>query len=337
MGNDLYIIGNGFDIHHGLKSRYSDYRRWLKGYRQTLYRHIKLFYGSPNYVWWRDFEEHLADIRFDKYLPFLLSLTPTEQRARLIEYSKEYGVRALPLLQNNPPSEGYSSSELAELICFEIRIMLDEISASFRDWVNDFDPPSTNKMVNCPQSAYYISFNYTDVLETLYLIPKNQICHIHGACYLWTDLVFGHGKEKSALINNLFAFINKRNKRPPKDIIRLMEEIVDNISNQLLAYKKGVKNLINKKLDNNKAIASVDTIYIFGLSFSTIDQPYLEHIINRLEGEKVKWFVSIYELNNPDKCKADKERVEVFFKSNKVQHYQFVDLEQMSEQYHRVQ
>lgn len=26
----LYIIGNGFDIHHGLKTQYRDYKEYLK-------------------------------------------------------------------------------------------------------------------------------------------------------------------------------------------------------------------------------------------------------------------------------------------------------------------
>lgn len=27
---DLYIIGNGFDLHHGINSSYFEYRIWLK-------------------------------------------------------------------------------------------------------------------------------------------------------------------------------------------------------------------------------------------------------------------------------------------------------------------
>ena len=42
----LYIIGNGFDIHHGIKSRYSDYREWLKEYDFDLYDKLCRLYDS---------------------------------------------------------------------------------------------------------------------------------------------------------------------------------------------------------------------------------------------------------------------------------------------------
>ena len=30
MVKSLYILGNGFDIHHGINSKYSDYHEWLE-------------------------------------------------------------------------------------------------------------------------------------------------------------------------------------------------------------------------------------------------------------------------------------------------------------------
>ena len=41
---NLFIIGNGFDIHYGINSRYSDYREWLKGYDFDLYNKLCLLY-----------------------------------------------------------------------------------------------------------------------------------------------------------------------------------------------------------------------------------------------------------------------------------------------------
>lgn len=32
----LIIIGNGFDLHHGLATRYSDYRDWLLGHDERV-------------------------------------------------------------------------------------------------------------------------------------------------------------------------------------------------------------------------------------------------------------------------------------------------------------
>ncbi len=41
----LYIIGNGFDIHHGVNSRYSNYREWLHNWNRLLLDDIEEFFG----------------------------------------------------------------------------------------------------------------------------------------------------------------------------------------------------------------------------------------------------------------------------------------------------
>ena len=64
---NLFIIGNGFDIHHGINSRYSDYREWLKGYDFDLYNKLCRLYDSTedDDDWWNSFEQHLSAISFD--------------------------------------------------------------------------------------------------------------------------------------------------------------------------------------------------------------------------------------------------------------------------------
>ena len=60
---DLFIIGNGFDLAHGLKTTYSDFRTFLEindpGY---LHRFEELFneYRYEQYYLWSDFEEHIC-------------------------------------------------------------------------------------------------------------------------------------------------------------------------------------------------------------------------------------------------------------------------------------
>lgn len=72
----LYIIGNGFDIAHGLKTTYNDFKNWLEklGFRsfvkrmETLYPEVKNGNGE-----WSDIETALGHftmedvIAFDKY------------------------------------------------------------------------------------------------------------------------------------------------------------------------------------------------------------------------------------------------------------------------------
>ena len=41
MASKLYIIGNGFDMHHGIKSGYSNYRKWLEENDSDLYERLR--------------------------------------------------------------------------------------------------------------------------------------------------------------------------------------------------------------------------------------------------------------------------------------------------------
>ena len=60
---NLFIIGNGFDIHHGINSRYSDYREWLKEYNFDLYDKLCRLYDSAedDDDWWNSFEPQIRN------------------------------------------------------------------------------------------------------------------------------------------------------------------------------------------------------------------------------------------------------------------------------------
>lgn len=43
MVKSLYILGNGFDIHHGINSKYSDYHEWLEKNDNGTYENYVLY------------------------------------------------------------------------------------------------------------------------------------------------------------------------------------------------------------------------------------------------------------------------------------------------------
>ena len=50
----LYIIGNGFDLHHGLKSRYWDFKLYLENKDKDLLEKLEEYFSSDSL--WSDFE-----------------------------------------------------------------------------------------------------------------------------------------------------------------------------------------------------------------------------------------------------------------------------------------
>jgi len=69
MVNKLYIIGNGFDLHHGLKTRYCDFVSYLKKKNKELYCHLVHYINveSENKLW-SDFEDNLAKLDAERIL-----------------------------------------------------------------------------------------------------------------------------------------------------------------------------------------------------------------------------------------------------------------------------
>ena len=62
----LYIIGNGFDIHTGLKTRYADFRLWLEYNYPFIYEDLQATYDI-DVEWWNDFEVQLGKLDVKKY------------------------------------------------------------------------------------------------------------------------------------------------------------------------------------------------------------------------------------------------------------------------------
>ena len=59
----LYIIGNGFDIYHGVSSQYSDFKEYLSNEDSSLHDIVEKF--IPVQEDWSDLEDALADIDVD--------------------------------------------------------------------------------------------------------------------------------------------------------------------------------------------------------------------------------------------------------------------------------
>ena len=69
----LYIIGNGFDIHHGVCSKYSDFANFLKIYNRFLYNQFTEICRID--FLWTEFEKALAYVNRDYFLEMEISLS----------------------------------------------------------------------------------------------------------------------------------------------------------------------------------------------------------------------------------------------------------------------
>lgn len=69
----LYIIGNGFDIHHGINSSYLNFRNWLEKAEPNIYSQLCDLYEistdeNKAKEWWSDFENMLSEVDLNNYV-----------------------------------------------------------------------------------------------------------------------------------------------------------------------------------------------------------------------------------------------------------------------------
>lgn len=285
---NLFIIGNGFDIHHGINSRYSDYREWLKGYDFDLYDKLCRLYDSAedDDDWWNSFEQHLSAISFD-YINRVYQ-----------DYGPIYG------------SEDFSDADnhgASIQLKFDLDIdnLIEAIGQSFKVWVKSLNKPNCGKLrIEDKDECYFLTFNYTKTLEDVYNIPRTQICHIHGSIN-GDDLIWGHGKTT----NDIYESLKGKPKLLPKDLTDeqyedwldantddpTMESIIETSANQLSKMKKNVSGIIRQNHRLFESLKDVRKIYILGLAFSPIDIPYLEEVLyNIIDVDKVLWIATAH-------------------------------------------
>ena len=261
MNETLYIVGNGFDCHHGIKSRYLDFKEWLNINNYPLFEKVDLSFRD-NVEFWSDMETQLghlntAQFHEDNFKEICLSA------------NKDFYIHEF---QNH-------SSENA------LRIMVDELIRNLKTWCLSFDYSHVKADVPLNKDAYFITFNYTDTLERCYGVPNKQIFYIHGRANSDDDLILGSGISSGEIIENKF------NGEYTGD------EDHDNLISEVGRLKKPVYKIIHRNPQVFKKHEKLKAITIMGFSFSEIDIPYLQHL-NTLNPQVVKWNLCFHSLED---------------------------------------
>lgn len=301
--NVLYIIGNGFDCHHGVKSRYSHFRDWLQKNNTELFN---LYETVCDYdALWSDFEIGTAYVSRD--------------------YLIENGVMLLPDGGWDPDEDSYADLFMATDYAREAASnLIEDLKTEFHRWIQRIETPRDykDKMLMVDDHARFLSFNYTNFLETQYGIPRSHINYIHGHKFgSIGSLVVGHAEDDEKIFKAWEA--SKRyhkpryNKKGKKYYFRddawkvyhsqlpEYEMIAENIEEYYENARKPVAKIISANRDYFDDLYDVKTIYVWGFSFSNVDMPYLKEIIVANDNpEEIKWHISYYKEDEIDKFKS---------------------------------
>lgn len=289
----LYIIGNGFDIHHGLDTNYTSFGFHLKRCHNEIYNLFinyfqfdELLLNSPlsnSDSLWSEFETNMSKLDFDLVLEDNMDTLPNYASDSFRDRDRYIFQIEMERIKNN---------------------LTKGLHKAFKEFILDveFPEPRANKNIKLDSSATFLSFNYTDTLCKYYEIHPNNILFIHGrATDNYDNIIIGHGLDPKSIKNTPI--------KPPTGLTE--EELgywqeyqseqydysFDLAKNEIYKYIsesfKGTDKIIKKNNDFFLKISEVSEVYVLGHSLSEVDLPYF-HQIKKSVKKNSKWTATYY-------------------------------------------
>ena len=294
---NLIICGNGFDIHHKLKTQYRDYHQYLLEKEPTILEKLsKIEYfdfgldsiKEKESVFWTDVENNLS-YDFIRCIRDLIEKRLSDARKKASEMSLD---AILDDKTEEPPINldlhGTGATALQSFSGL----------ALYR-WLKTIDLTNIQKdeQLHLDKNDFFITFNYTDTLEQIYNIPNDHLLHIHGKL---NDVI----NPKTDLdVHSILQFGN-----PNIDISLIPLYLEQIIIESDLAYKQQrcieemryffslfTKNLKSnaEKLKSFIGNKKIDEIIIMGHSYLGVDKYYYNEILIPFY-RNAKWVIYCY-------------------------------------------
>lgn len=296
---NLCIVGNGLDVAHKYKTRYSDFKLWMEHQLGSsivpdnvpdlpdvvIGNHGEKFVDEDAAVkvlmWlfthnnvlddkWSNFEESLYNIDMEGVL---------EENSWFVDDNSRDREGDI-----NPFKQGAYYREIAD----SIRVCIQYTHVLFQRWIEGVDIKKTPLLPSVKRLAVeslFLSFNYTETLEKLYNVPADNVCYIHGIrnnaynmtkrSYLSTTkrLIIGHGNDLPKDYGGANVEAAEVFDEVIKDLRKHTDCIIKNHSNFWHTIQK----------------SNIDKIYSFGFSYGNVDLPYIVHICKLLQNDDIVW------------------------------------------------
>lgn len=253
MGNPrhLYIIGNGFDLYHGAKTSYADFRRYLLHYNVNVVKSLEFFFGphslrntverfsefrwytedfkhlrikAPETEWvklflWKDFERYLSSLNREKIFDTLEWSLPRTKFQKRVYHTENY---------QNAINKIFAQIDLCT---FEMRYQ-------FHKWIRtiQYARGYKEKLLDVDVNAVFLCFNHTTFLEDVYSILPENIKYIHGCKRdKYGSLVLGHSQDYQKGLDE-WIHKNKNRKRYRQNLKDQKGRYYGNYKLSYLAY-----------------------------------------------------------------------------------------------------
>ncbi|MCZ4239036.1 abortive infection AbiH-like protein [Alteromonas sp. I10] len=290
----LYVIGNGFDLHHGLNTSYSSFGLFLKKHYSDVYELLLEHYGFEDIN-----SENQSVIRDLLWSDFEHSLSLLDTQTVLDAYTDYLA---------NPSSDDFRDRDWGAFQ-IEMEFVLEKLTATlfsaFKEFILSVEFPKLDQLkeIKLNKKARYLTFNYTDTLSRYYSISDENVLFIHGKVDGRVDeLVLGHGVNPD-------SFIEKPESPPEGLFSENLEAWYEHMSDQFdYSYELG-KETINRYFNETfkctesiissnamffRNLKNIDEVIVIGHSLADVDMPYFKHLANSTK-HSTNWTVTFHD------------------------------------------
>lgn len=312
----LNIVGNGFDLYHGLPCKYYYFGCFLAKNYYHFYEEMSKMYNFTycKLVGYEEVETYVDDIFWKTFEERLGVLDPTWMEGSLMD---DLGLENDDPVDIEMPEES-NSERIKEKFCEWIRVTVD-LTENYKTIKSKIG----KEKLKLSKRDYYVNFNYTKTLEEIYKIPESHVFHIHGLCddERGSNLIIGHGNDEA------IRWLDERINEIKNETYYLAEQSERNRLNEykceqliLSDLRKNVESLIEDlRYELDYAKINVDEIYVWGLSCGEVDRPYIKFLQEKYPSAKWKFsYYTIEEIAAREKLveKLGLENVEYFELNN---------------------
>ena len=266
----LLIIGNGFDLYHGLSTSYSNYHDWLLDHDERVVADFESF-------------DYATECLLHESSLYCKSSSKEKGYRRWSSLEESLGIEwndlcyeALEhtypdLTEDNPGWDDF---------WVELQVRLEYLKKltrdRFREWVESIDVSKTKPVLELPDTASFITFNYIPTLEHVYSVRPDRILHIHGSVLNKDELLqFGspdnNPKELQKMLEEKYGMDDFYGATIQQGVTVACDRCADTWKNI-----EGNYDALNHFLDS---LAKIDTVIIMGNSFDKVDKPYYRDVL----------------------------------------------------------
>lgn len=268
----LYVIGNGFDLAHGVPSSYSKFRDWLG--RRSALRETLETYIRNDALWW-NLEEALADLDLD---------TPSMAIPEMLDAFGAY----------DPDAQMADYYAAIDMAMDPVDTITNELSKKLRKWIESLSVDSSVKPLSglVKPGAKYLNFNYTEFAETLY--GAKGVCYIHGSRK--------NRKAKQILGHSYKKYVLDVSVKMPRFKDGFKRGMVNAAFDDAMVHAgwydqattKNSRQIIKEHESFFDGLSDIDTVIVIGHSLSEVDMEYFEKICSEIHSD-AKWIFSCHD------------------------------------------